>query len=149
MNTKSKIMFIKNPLHIVLFALLTFGTISAQDSKVNIKKVAAQFVKGADVQNPEMLKNVLEENSLQYVLIGGKFNTFSAEQYIKMVAEKQLGGKPRKITYKHAEFLGDNLAVVVLNAVSSEYDFLYQLSLAKSNSGKWEIVGVTTEIKGV
>jgi len=91
----------------------------------------------------------LEPSSLQYVLIGGKFNTFTAEQYIKMVADKKLGGKPRTINYQHAEFLGDNLAVVVLQAVSSEYDFLYQLSMARSNSGKWEIVGVTTEIKGV
>nr|WP_299337493.1 nuclear transport factor 2 family protein [Allomuricauda sp.] len=142
-------MFIKNLSKVVLLALLTFGAVSAQESKVGIKKVAAQFVKGADVQNPEMLESILESNSIQYVLIGGKFNTFSADQYIKMVAEKQLGGKPRKITYRHAEFLGDNLAVVVLNAVSSEYDFLYQLSMAKSSSGKWEIVGVTTEIKGV
>ncbi len=142
-------MRIKNFLSVLLFSLFAFGAVKAQDAKKDIKKVAANFVKGADVQNPELLKAVMEENSLQYVLIGGKFNTFSAEQYITMVEEKKLGGKPRKITYKHVELLSENLAVVVLNAVSSEYDFLYQLSMAKSNTGKWEIVGVTTEIKGV
>ena len=142
-------MIIRNLLGVLLLGVLTFGPVKAQDTKADIKKVAANFVKGADVQNAELLKTVMEENSLQYVLIGGKFNTFSAEQYITMVKEKQLGGKPRKITYKHAEFLSENLAVVVLNAVSYEYDFLYQLSMAKSDSGKWEIVGITTEINGV
>ncbi|UJH67809.1 nuclear transport factor 2 family protein [Allomuricauda sp. SCSIO 65647] len=129
--------------------LLTFAFSSAQESKVKIKQVAAQFVRGADVQDGELLKEVLEPKSLQYVLVGGKLNTFSAKEYIKMVNDKQLGGKPRKITYRHAEFLGKNLAVVVLNAVSEEYDFLYQLSMTKLADGKWEIVGVTAEINGV
>lgn len=133
----------------ILFLSLTFGIGNAQESKTTIKEVAAQFVKGADLQKGALLEQVLEPKSLQYVLIGGKFNTFTAEQYIAMVNKKELGGKPRKITYRHAEFLGRNLAIVVLNAVSSEYDFLYQLSLARSESGKWEIVGVTTEINGV
>ena len=135
---------------LILFAMaLVYQTANAQDAKKAIKTIAAQFVKGADKQDAALLEDVLEPSSLQYVLIGGKFNTFTAEQYIKMVADKKLGGKPRRINYQHAEFLGDNLAVVVLQAISSEYDFLYQLSMARSNSGKWEIVGVTTEIKGV
>lgn len=129
--------------------LLTFAFGSAQESKVKIKQVAAQFVRGADVQDGELLKEILEPKSLQYVLVRGKLNTFSAKEYIKMVNDKQLGGKPRKITYRHAEFLGKNLAVVVLNAVSEEYDFLYQLSMTKLADGKWEIVGVTAEINGV
>lgn len=138
----------KSSICVLFFALaLAFG--SAQESKTDIKKVAAQFVQGADLQKGELLEQVLEPKSLQYVLIGGKLNTFSAEQYIAMVNKKELGGKPRKITYQHAEFLGRNLAVVVLNAVSSEYDFLYQFSMARSTSGKWEIVGITTEISGV
>lgn len=138
----------KSSICILFFALaLALGT--AQESKTEIKKVAAQFVQGADLQKGELLEQVLEPKSLQYVLIGGKFNTFSAEQYIAMVNKKELGGKPRKITYQHAEFLGKNLAIVVLNAVSSEYDFLYQLSMARSASGKWEIVGISTEISGV
>lgn len=140
---------IKNLLSLVLLVLFTFASVNAQDAKTNIKKVAATFVKGADAQDPDLLTAVMEPNALQYVLIGGKFNTFSTAQYIAMVKEKKLGGKPRKITYKHAELLSDHLAVVVLNAVSIEYDFLYQLSMAKSAAGKWEIVGITAEIKGV
>jgi len=133
-------------------ALLLIGVIglaSAQESKDGIKKIAAQFVEAADVQNATLLAEVLEVNSQQTVLMGGKFSTFTAEKYIQMIADKKLGGKPRSITYKHAEFLSDNLAVVVLNAVSSEHDFLYQLSMAKSQNGKWEIVGITAEIHGV
>ncbi len=132
-----------------LFMALTFGMVNAQDPKTDIKKVATQFVQGADDQDAELLKRVLEPNSIQYALIGGKFNTFSAEQYIKMVADKKLGGKPRKITFKHAELLSNNMAVVVINAVSSEHDFLYHLSLARSANGKWEIVGITAEIDKV
>ncbi|MEM7486870.1 MAG: nuclear transport factor 2 family protein [Bacteroidota bacterium] len=132
---------------LLLTLIITIG--NAQDSKAKIKQVAAQFIKGADLQDGKLLEAVLEPKSLQYVLIGGKLSTFSAEDYIKMVNEKKLGGKPRKISYRHAEFLGNNLAVVVLNAVSEEYDFFYQLSLIKLADGDWEIVGVTAEISGV
>ncbi|MEM1259641.1 MAG: nuclear transport factor 2 family protein [Bacteroidota bacterium] len=142
-------MIIKKLVCSAMLLTVVLATATAQESKVKIKQVAAQFVKGADVNNGKLLEEVLEPKSMQYVLIGGKLNTFSAKDYIKMVNEKQLGGKPRKITYKHAEFLGENLAVVVLNAVSEEYDFLYQLSMTKLANGEWEIVGVTTEIKGV
>ncbi len=142
-------MIIKKLVCSALLLTLVFTVTTAQESKTKIKKIAAQFVKGADVNDGKLLEDVLEPNSLQYVLVGGKLNTFSAQDYIKMVNEKQLGGKPRKITYRHAEFLGSNLAVVVLNAVSEEYDFLYQLSMTKLANGKWEIVGVTAEINGV
>ncbi|WP_435623537.1 nuclear transport factor 2 family protein [Flagellimonas sp.] len=143
-------MIIKNLVCSVLLCTVVFATTAnAQESEVKIKKIAAQFIKGADVNDGRLLEDVLEPKSLQYVLIGGKLSTFSAQDYIKMVNEKKLGGKPRKITYRHAEFLGNNLAVVVLNAVSEEYDFLYQLSMAKSAKGKWEIVGITAEINGV
>ncbi|WP_350285148.1 nuclear transport factor 2 family protein [uncultured Croceitalea sp.] len=133
----------------VLFFALAFGIGHAQDSKKEIKRVALQFVKGADVQDGKILESVLEPKSLQYVLMGGKLNLFSAKDYIQMVKDKKLGGKPRKITFRHAELLGDNMAVVVLNAVSEEYDFLYQLSMTKLDDGKWDIVGITAEIKGV
>ncbi len=127
---------------------MVFAIGNAQDAKKEIKQIAVQFVKGADVQDGKLLEEILEPKSLQYVLINGKLNTFSAKDYIQMVNDKKLGGKPRKITFRHAEFLGDNLAVVVLNAVSEEYDFLYQLSMTKLESGKWEIVGITAEING-
>lgn len=132
-----------------LLCLLAFTFASAQESKTKIKQIAAQFVKGADVQDGKLLEEVLAPKSLQHVLMGGKLNTFSAEDYIQMVNDKKLGGKPRTITYKHAEFLGDNLAVVVVNAVSEEYDFLYQLSMTKLANGAWEIVAVVAEIHGV
>ncbi|MEM8762961.1 MAG: nuclear transport factor 2 family protein [Bacteroidota bacterium] len=133
----------------LLLLLLTVGAMQAQESKAKIKQVAAQFVKGADVQDGKMLERILEPSSLQYVMMGGKLNTFSAKDYVQMVNDKKLGGKPRKITYRHAEYLGNNLAVVVLNAVSVEYDFLYQLSMTKGTDGKWTIVGITAEINGV
>lgn len=142
-------MKIQKILGILAVIAFMYGNAQAQESKSKIKHVAAQFVKGADVQNGTMLENVLEPSSLQYVVMGGKLNTFAAKDYIKMVNEKKLGGKPRKITYRHAEFLGDNLAVVVLNAVSVEYDFLYQLSMTKGADGQWTIVGITAEINGV
>ncbi len=141
-----KIQKILIPLFVSLFLL---SAVQAQESKSKIKQVAAQFVKGADVQDGKMLEKILEPSSLQYVMIGGKLNTFSAKDYVQMVNEKKLGGKPRKITYRHAEFLGNNLAVVVLNAVSVEYDFLYQLSMTKGADGAWTIVGITAEINGV
>ena len=141
-----KIQKILIPLFVSLFLL---SAVQAQESKSKIKQVAAQFVKGADVQDGKMLEKILEPSSLQYVMIGGKLNTFSAKDYVRMVNAKKLGGKPRKITYRHAELSGNNHAVVVLNAVSVEYDFLYQLSMTKGADGTWTIVGITAEINGV
>ena len=137
-------------LSIALFALMLFtATTEAQNTKDELKKMAKMFVEGADVQDPEMLEQVLEPSSLQYVAMGGKLVTFPADQYIAMIKDKKLGGKPRKITYKDVKTIGDKLGMVVLNAVSEEYDFLYQLSLAKTAEGNWVIVGITAEINGV
>ncbi len=144
-----KIMNIQKTCIAILVVTLAIATTNAQEASVKIKEVAEKFVKGADDQDAALLKKVLEPNSIQYVLMGGKFNIFTTNQYITMVEEKKLGGKPRKITFKHAEVLSKKLAVVVLNAVSSEYDFLYQLTLGRSDNDKWEIIGISTEINGV
>ena len=106
-------------------------------------------VKAADEQNGKLLEEVMEPKSQQYVLAGGKLTSFSTTDYIAMVNAKKLGGKPRKITYRLAEFSGKNLAIVVLNAVSDQFDFLYQFSMTKRADGKWEIVAVTAEVSGV
>ena len=68
-----KIQKILIPLFVSLFLL---SAVQAQESKSKIKQVAAQFVKGADVQDGKMLEKILEPSSLQYVMIGGKLNTF-------------------------------------------------------------------------
>ena len=117
-------MKLKQAVSNILLLSLVFVTANAQDEKGEIKKVAAQFVKGADINDGQLLEEVLESKSLQYVLIGGKMSTFTAKDYIQMVKDKKLGGKPRKITFRHAEFLGKSLAVVVLNAVS-----VYKISI--------------------
>ncbi|MEL6561577.1 MAG: nuclear transport factor 2 family protein [Bacteroidota bacterium] len=142
-------MKLKKTCMMILVCTLLFATSYAQESKDEIKEVATQFVRGADIQDAALLEKVLEPNSIQYVLMGGDFNILTTKQYITMVEEKKLGGKPREITFKHAEFLSKKLAVVVLNAVSSEYDFLYQISLGKSSDSKWEIIGIATEINGI
>ena len=142
-------MKLKKTCTMILVCTLLFAASYAQESKDEIKEVATQFVKGADIQDAALLQKVLEPNSIQYVLMGGDFNILTTKQYITMVEEKKLGGKPREIAFKHAEFLSEKLAVVVLNAVSSEYDFLYQISLGKSNDRKWEIIGIATEINGI
>ncbi len=142
-------MKIQKLLFCALALVFISATGSAQDAKSKIKQVAGQFVKGADIQDGKMLEKILEPGSLQYVVLGDKLNTFSAKDYIQMINDKKLGGKPRKVKYHHAELLGNHMAVVVLSAVSEEYEFLYQLSMTSLGDGKWTIVGITAEINGV
>ena len=132
-----------------LLVILLTGTGLAQESTKTIKVVAEQFVKAADVQDGDMLSAVLEPSSLQYVHMGGKLSSFSAKDYIKLIREKQLGGVPRKITFHNAQHYGKKVAVVVLNAVSHEYDFLYQLTLSKNKDDEWIIISIMTEIEAI
>ena len=68
----------------LLALLMTFFALTsfAQNSKKEVKEIAAQFIQGADEQNGDMLLNILEPSSWQYVLIGDKVNKFTNEQYI-------------------------------------------------------------------
>lgn len=136
-----------------LFAalLLVFGisACQAQNSKDDIRAIAETFIKGADQQQGTMLQEVLHPESKQFVHLGGKVSVITAEQYIQLIDAKKLGGTPRKIKFKQAYFVRNNLAVVELNALSNKFDFQYHLSLVKSAEGQWQIVGIMAEVAGV
>jgi len=128
-----------------LFLVFNLST-QSQNSEKDIKKIAEKFVKSADIQDADKLTEVLHPTSQQFVVMGPRLVTSSAEQYIAAIKAKKLGGIPREITFKTVDFMGDSTAVVVLEAVSSKFKFLYQLSIAKSK-GKWTIIGIMTEVK--
>ena len=136
----------KTPLLLILFvAFAQMAKASAPTSTDEIKKVAEQFVKVVDINDAEALKAILHADMYQYVTMGDKLMPFKGTDFIQMVADKKLGGTPRKISHKSAKILRGNSATVSLSAVSEEYDFYYQLSLAKQD-GKWIIVGILVDI---
>ena len=134
---------------IMMLAVVVTGFACAQKPTDQIKAIASQFVEGADLQKGEMLEEILAPESMQYVAMGGKLNKFSSEQYIGLVNAKKLGGKPRSVEFQKAEQIGDKLGVAVLTATSSEYKFLYQISMAKDEQDSWKIVGIAAEINGI
>ena len=132
----------------VTTSVLAFAKKPNDSDKDDLRKVAEQFVKVVDENNGAELQKLLHPEMLQYVQLGDKLIPFKTPDYIQMVSDKKIGGKPRKVTHKSASILRGNTANVILNAVSDEYDFMYQLSMVKS-SGEWIIVGILADIKKV
>ncbi len=135
---------------LILSGLLATSLFSGANSTANnelkaVKNLAEKFVQLIDKNDADQLKTIMHPDMLQYTVLDGKLIPFKGTDFIQMVADKKLGGKPRKITHKLAEVIRGDVAYVVLNAVSSEYDFMYQLSIAKQN-GNWIIVGILVDI---
>ena len=117
----------------------------AADPIDGMKNVAAQFVKLVDKNDADQLKKLLHPNMVQHVQMGGKLIPFNGSDFIQMVADKKLGGKPRKIEFHSANVLRGQTGQVILRAVSDEYDFMYQLAMAKDGDN-WIITGVLVDI---
>ena len=113
-----------------------------------LKATAEAFVKVVDENDAEALKGLLHPDMIQYAQLGEQLIPFKASDFIQMVADKKLGGIPRKVTHLSARVVRGSTALVVTNAVSSEYDFMYQLSMAKTADG-WVIVGILSDIKKI
>ena len=134
-------------LWVVLFGWI--GSISFlqghNDPIDELKKVAIQFVQVVDDNDSEQLKKLLHSDMVQYVQMGPKLIPFKANDFIQMVADKKIGGHPRKISFHAAEMHRGQAGSIQVQAVSDEYDFMYHLNFAKS-ADKWIIVGIVVDI---
>lgn len=115
------------------------------DPIAQIKEVATQFIELVDVNDAEKLKPLFHPTMIQYVQLGGQLIPMSGTDFIQMVADKKLGGHPRKMEIESAKLLRGQAAEVAVHAVSEEYDFMYYLSLAKDGD-KWVIVSILTDV---
>ncbi len=111
-------------------------------------QTAKDFIKFVDESDAASLETILHAEMMQFAKIGDKLMPFKGGDFIQMVADKKLGGTPREITLKSVQSIRGETVDVILQAVSHEYDFMYQISLAKS-SGKWLVVTVLSDIKPV
>lgn len=109
-------------------------------------KTATAFIELVDDNDSEELAEILHPEMVQFAKIGDQLHPFKATDFIQMVAEKKLGGTPRQITVHSVQLVRDDTVNVVLQAVSTEYDFMYQIALAKVDD-KWLVVGVMSDIK--
>ncbi len=114
----------------------------------SLTNVAEQFVKIVDANDAEQLKPLLHPEMVQFVQLGSQLIPFKTADFIQMVADKKIGGKPRDVEVLSANILRGQTAEVRIRAVSDEYDFMYQLAMAK-NGSKWIITGVLAEIRKV
>ena len=114
-------------------------------SKDELKKIATIFSRAVDANDAEKLKEILHGDMLQYVRLNGQLIPFKGGDFIQMIADKKIGGKPRKLTFKNVEIIRNETAFVIMNAVSDEYDFMYHLSLAKQEDS-WVIVNILVDI---
>lgn len=128
-------------------AVVTLTTTTVGDNPVKeAKKVAETFIKVVDQNDAEQLKKIMHPEMVQFVRMDGNLIPFKTADYIQMVADKKLGGTPRKITHQSAKVIRGETVDVVLKAVSKEYDFMYQIALAKSGAD-WMVVGLLVDIQ--
>ncbi|MEM6398378.1 MAG: nuclear transport factor 2 family protein [Bacteroidota bacterium] len=123
-----------------------YGT--SDDPLAGATQTAEAFVKLVDDNNAEELAKILHPDMMQYARLGEKIMPFKAADFVQMVAEKKLGGTPRSISLASVQLVRGDTADVVLQAVSSEYDFMYQISLIKDGE-QWLIVSVMSDIRPV
>ena len=118
------------------------------DSVAGMRMAAEQFIKVVDDQSEKPLASLLHPELVHYVQLGDQLLTFGAADYIQMVAEKKVGGKPRKVNILSISTGRNGIGEVKLQAVSEEYDFMYYLSMVQQND-QWVIIGIVADLHEV
>ncbi len=131
-----------------MMSIMTTYWMPNDEALADAIKTAKDFVVFVDENDATSLEKIVHTEMMQFAKIGDKLMPFKGSDFVKMVADKKLGGTPREITLKSVRLIRGETVDVVLQAVSHEYDFMYQISLAKE-SGKWLIVTVLSDIKPI
>ncbi len=132
----------------ILVAVMTNYSASNEKAPKDAIQAAKDFVTLVDENDASSLEQVLHPEMMQFAKIGDKLMPFKRSDFIQMVADKKLGGTPREITIKNAHVIRGETVDVMLQAISHEYDFMYQISLAKE-AEKWLVVTVLSDIKPI
>lgn len=132
----------------LLLSVFTTTSTPSSDPLADALETATAFVQLVDDNDAKGLAKILHPEMMQFAKIGDDLHPFKTADFIQMVADKKLGGQARTITVQQVQLVRDNTVNVVLHAVSKEYDFMYQIALAKSNE-QWQVVGVLSDIKPV
>lgn len=129
-------------------ALLVTTSISNEKLLAEAKKTAEAFIRLVDVNDGNGLTEILHPEMVQFAKIGDQLMPMKGTDFVQMVTDKKLGGTPREIKMKDVKLVRGETADIVLQAVSDEYDFMYQISMVKEG-GKWLIVSVMSDIQPV
>lgn len=137
---------------LAIMTLLALGNVNSSSQSIDplseLREVATQFIQLVDVNDSEKLSPLFHPTMMQYVQLGGNLIPMSSADFIQMVADKKVGGKARKMEIKAINLRRGQAAEVIIHAISDEYDFMYHLSLAKSQE-KWVIVSILTDIEQI
>jgi len=127
-------------------SLLTSISFPTEEPLTEAIKTAEAFVQLVDVNDAAGLQKILHPEMMQFAKIGDKLMPMNGSDFVSMVADKKLGGHPRAITLKNVQLVRGETIDIILQAVSEEYDFMYQVAMAKE-ADQWLILTVLTDIK--
>jgi Putative lumazine-binding len=121
-------------------------TVSPEQTAV--EAATMQFLDGADKSDGVALDAVLHP---QYRLLlnrvfGGVVSTMDKATYLKMIADKKIGGTPRQSKILNT-VVTENVATVEVTSSSAKADFHSFLSFIKEPDGKWRLVNDTPFVK--
>ena len=124
-------------------------TTSKKEEKTAIKKAVKTYLQGGDERDAEML-NLSMHNDFRVVLhraFGGEATSvLTKEVYMKMVADKKIGGEKRTVKFKTVDFSG-NVATVKAILESEKLIFESYYSLVKNVDGNWQVVNDMPHVK--
>ena len=122
-----------------LFALANHpsASISAEEQ---VTQCVKQFVKGADQQNQGKIAAVLHDHFRVMLNPGdGDIQSISKDQYLSLIEENKIGGKPRAVSIEQVDVYGSKTANVKAQIKSEKMTFYSYYSLMKAEE-EWRIV---------
>lgn len=107
-----------------------------------IHRAAADFVRGGDERNVELLDRVLHSEfrvSSQRFMGNSGVMIIDKQQYLRNIREGIFGGLPRKMTIESVDENGE-IAMVKLRLESAENDFVSYNSFILDTDGDWKLI---------
>jgi Putative lumazine-binding len=121
-----------------------FDPKTASSDQKAVESATLQFLEGADQSDVAMLDAVMHAKYRVVLnrVFGDDVATLDKPTYLKMIADKKIGGIPRQFNLLSVVVV-ENVAAVEVTTTSQKSDLHIFLNFIKEIDGKWRLVSDT------
>jgi Putative lumazine-binding len=121
-----------------------FDAKTASSEQKAVQEATMQFLEGADKSDVAMLDDVMHTNYRVVLnrVFGDNVTMLDKPTYLKMIADKKIGGVSRQSNILSIVVVG-NVAAVEATTTSEKSDLHIFLNFIKEIDGKWRLVSDT------
>jgi Putative lumazine-binding len=122
----------------------TPSVVAPSEDQKAVEAATMQFLEGGDKSDVAMLDAVIHPDYRLVLnrVFGDVITKMDKATYLKMIADKKIGGVPRKATIVSTTVAG-NVAAVEVTTTNDKADFRSFLHFIKEPDGKWRLVSDT------